>query len=63
MDIEDKIDELVSLYHRVQMKHINADRMGDSFLRKEGYKLEEEYETKRQEFLNYCLLAQASHSR
>lgn len=45
-DFRDKIEDLAHLYHLAQMKHINADRMGDRHLRAEGNDLEEEFETK-----------------
>ena len=43
-DIISKIEELADLKHRAEMKHINADRMGDSYLRKEANELDDKFE-------------------
>lgn len=49
-DIISKIEELADLKHRAEMKHINADRMGESYLRKKGYELDDKFEDEVEKF-------------
>ena len=49
-DIISKIEELADLKHRAEIKHINADRMGESYLRKKGYELDEKFEAETDKF-------------
>lgn len=43
-EIIDKVAELAELFHKASMKHINADRMGDSYLRSQGNELEDQFQ-------------------
>ncbi len=51
-EIESKIRDLIDLNHRAQMKHTNADRMGDRSLRRQGNDLDKEFETKLKKLLD-----------
>lgn len=55
--LRDKIEELCDLKHRAEMKHINADRMGDRYLRKQGYELDAKAEQEVEKFINEILLS------
>lgn len=55
--LRDKIEELCDLKHMAEMSHINADRMGDRSLRKQGYELDAKAELEIEKFVNEILLS------
>ncbi len=48
--IIEKIEALADLKHRATMKHINADRMGDSSLRRHGNELDDKFDKELEQF-------------